>query len=106
MTISFDVSSADDAVIRKISRRARALEIKHGGPGRSLMDWQMDIIATHANGNPLRLTDLLEADDFNFAHDVFGICRHLDRNDSSLTAGQLNNHFRPRCSAPVAEEAA
>ncbi len=40
---------------------------------------------------PLRLADLLAADDFNFAHDVFGIMRHIDRR-----TGRLDNHFVPR----------
>ena len=51
----------------------------------------MDFTAVHANGNPLRLADLLAADDFNFAHDAFGIARHLNR-----TNGQLENCFLPR----------
>ena len=37
----------------------------------------MDIDACHNNGNPLKLQELLEADDFNFAHDVFGIRQHI-----------------------------
>lgn len=51
----------------------------------------MDITATHANGCPLKLAELLAADDFNFSHDVAGIYRHLDR-----TTGKLLDCFLPR----------
>lgn len=53
----------------------------------------MDITAVHANGNPLRLRELAQADAFNFSHDVIGIIRHLDRD-----TGKLTDHFRPRYS--------
>lgn len=56
----------------------------------------MDVSATHANGNPLRLEDLLAADDFNFEHDMSGICNCLDR-----TTGKLTRNFRPRFSQPA-----
>lgn len=51
----------------------------------------MDIRACHANGTPLRLEELLRADDGNFGHDVFGIRRYIDR-----TTGQLTDCFLPR----------
>lgn len=55
----------------------------------------MDIIAVHKNSCPLRLQELLQADRFNFAHDVFGIRRHLNRE-----TGQLEDCFLPRFSVP------
>jgi hypothetical protein len=93
----FDRTPHEDRVIRKIARRAMALETRDGDAGRPFMDWWMDIAATHASGNPLDLERLLAADDFNFAHDVFGICRHLDRE-----TGELRNFFSPRFSTPEA----
>lgn len=54
----------------------------------------MDIIATHANGNKLKLADLATADDFTFTHDVMGIQRHIDRK-----TGKLTDCFSPRLSA-------
>ncbi len=54
----------------------------------------MDIGACHANGNPLNLSELLEADDLNFFHDVFGIMKHLNRK-----TGKLEDFFSPRFSA-------
>lgn len=57
------------------------------------MSMHMDVSAVHANGNPLRLADLLAADDFNFGHDLSGICNCLDRDTGKLTKG-----FSPRFS--------
>ena len=53
---------------------------------------------SHCNSScPLRLDDLLAADDFNFAHDVFGINQHLNRE-----TGELNDCFLPRFAKPEA----
>ena len=43
---------------------------------------------------PLRLEELLEADDLDFIHDVFGIRRHLD-----VATGELRDCFVPRYAA-------
>lgn len=59
----------------------------------SFQSCEMDINACHSNGNPLDLKALLEADDFNFCHDVFGIRNHINR-----ATGQLENCFSPRFS--------
>lgn len=53
----------------------------------------MDIEAVHSNGFPLDLNKLLLFDDGNFYHDIYGIAKHLDRND-----GTLKDCFLPRCS--------
>ncbi|MCF7634874.1 MAG: hypothetical protein LLF82_000340 [Dehalococcoides mccartyi] len=60
----------------------------------------MDLSACHANGNPLRLKELLEADDYNFAHDIFGIYNCINR-----YTGKLERGFRPRYSEPTKREA-
>lgn len=54
----------------------------------------MDLTAADGvNGNdPLDWDRLLAADDFNFLHDVTGICRHMNRD-----TGELMNCFVPRC---------
>lgn len=91
MPISFTVTKHEAKTIRALTTRARALEIKHGGEARPRKDWMMDFTACHANSVPLRLGALLEADDFNFMHDAFGICRHMDRE-----TGKLQDHFLPR----------
>ena len=54
----------------------------------------MDIDACHCNGNPLRLQELLCADDTDFGHDVFGIRKYLDRQ-----TGKLTQCFVPRYSS-------
>jgi len=56
----------------------------------SIMDLQMDISACHISC-PLKLKELLVADDFNFVHDVVGITRHIDRE-----SGELLDCFLPR----------
>lgn len=96
-TVSFDVASHGDRdLIQKIAERARKMDKLHNGrDARSLQHHRMNITACHANGNALRLEGLLEADDFNFAHDVFGIDRHIDRD-----TGKMMNFFRPRFLAP------
>jgi hypothetical protein len=42
---------------------------------------------------PLRLCEMLDADDFNFAHDIFGIYSHFNRETK-----RLENGFLPRFS--------
>lgn len=53
----------------------------------------MDLDATNSNGCPMDFAKMEEADDFNLAHDMYGIHRHLNRE-----TGQLENCFLPRCS--------
>ena len=88
--VSFEVSREDSALIERITGRAVRLFAKHGQQidGLSLM---MDVTATHANGCPLKLAELADADDSNFAHDIGGIRRHLDRE-----TGHLTGCFLPR----------
>lgn len=90
--ISFAVTKAEAQTIRRIVDRAQ----KIAGSHIDRLSLSMDLTACHANGTPLRLDDLLAADDFNFAHDVFGISRHIDRDDSSPTGGQMLHCFVPR----------
>lgn len=54
----------------------------------------MDISACHCNGCPIKLQELLNADDTNFAHDIFGIRANINRQ-----TGKLENCFLPRYSA-------
>lgn len=93
--ISFTVTKPETLTIAKIVDRAQALFARED---RQLdrMSAMMDITACHANGCPLDLDRLLAADDFNLLHDVLGIARHLDRDDTSPTAGQLLDCFLPR----------
>lgn len=97
--VSFKVAPHEATLIRKIVRRGLSLAEAAGAP-RDKLEMSMDITACHANGNPLDLVKLAAADDFNLAHDVFGIERHLDRN-----TGKLTNFFSPRCSKREADAA-
>lgn len=96
--ISFKVTQDDADLINKIVDRL--LTMKHPDNGRRFfsqalrMDLVMDFTATHANGCALRLSELLAADEFNFAHDALGIRRHLNRK-----TGKLENCFLPRFAA-------
>lgn len=89
--ISFTVSDDDMDLIHQITSRAVKLGLINRNY--SKMTCNMDLTAAHANGNPLRLANLLAADDFNFMHDVCGIARHLNRD-----TGKLENFFSPRFS--------
>jgi len=53
----------------------------------------MDISAAQIDC-PMRLDELLQADELNFWHDIGGISRHLDRE-----TGQLTDCFVPRYAA-------
>lgn len=91
--LSFKVEPEEKKIIDQIVKRALTICAANGGTW-NRTDCMMDIVACHKNGNPLELQRLLDADDFNFAHDVFGIHRHLNRE-----TGELEDFFSPRCSA-------
>lgn len=86
--VSFRIAESEKPVVDGIVQRACSI-----WPEADPLEVRMDITACHANGNPLRLGALLNADDFNFIHDVAGISRHLNRD-----TGQLMNYFSPRFS--------
>ena len=98
--VRFDCSAADCAAIVKIVQRAVSMSLVKGHLD-DFINAIRDVTATHCNGLPLRLNDLLDADAFNFAHDFLGIERHLNRE-----TGQLENHFRPRFARRAARSAA
>lgn len=75
----------DQMVIARIAARAM-IELKM-----SSVRVHVDLMACHANGCPLSLNALLTARDMHFAHDIHGICAHIDRR-----TGQLKNQFKPR----------
>ena len=92
--ISFKLSSKEQArTIHKIAVRAVAIA-RSAGFEYPLRDADMDISACHLNDCPLKLDELLSADEFEFTHDVFGIRRHLNRE-----TGKLEDFFFPRYAA-------
>ena len=62
-------------------------------PGIKFIGFLMDMQAANGvNGNDhIDFERLLAADDANFAHDVFGIIRHMNRD-----TGKLGDFFVPR----------
>jgi hypothetical protein len=93
MNPSFDISREEHEIIQKIVDRAIGAA-REAGIRVDRMTMLMDLTATHANGMPLRLVSLLEAESFDFNHDVFGISRHINRQ-----TGQLEDCFVPRFAA-------
>ena len=91
---SFDVSISDGKKIDQIVVRAAGL-LGDDTIG-SRLDLSMDLTACHANGCPLDLDALLQAERYDFVHDVAGIARHIDR-----TTGTLRNCFSPRYAVRV-----
>lgn len=85
-TISFHTTREETILINKIIDRA-ASKVKNV----NRMEANMDISACVANGCPLKLQEWLDAPDFDFFHDFYGIARHIDR-----TTGQLTDCFLPR----------
>lgn len=84
------VSKREMVVIRRIAKRGHGLLLANGVDS-DLTSVEMDVAAAHA-GCPLDLKALEAADDLNFAHDICGIRRHLDRE-----TGELRDFFVPRC---------
>ena len=94
MPIKWDVDGEDYDLIHQVVDRTMKLadKLKVIYPR---MDAEMDLIACHVNGCPLRLADLLKAKDVEFVHDIFGIRRNLNRE-----TGKLERCFLPRYAQP------
>lgn len=79
--------------ITKIMLRAASM-ISFEERGLTRLDVSMDLTACHLNGCQLDLDGLLQAERFDFIHDVTGICHHIDR-----ATGELRDCFCPRYAA-------
>jgi hypothetical protein len=88
--MNWKITAKDAKLIRGIVTRAEPIYQRNGVPFDRL-EAIMDITACHANGTRLRLEDFLGAEDFDFAHDFFGIGRNIDRK-----TGKLRHCFLPR----------
>jgi hypothetical protein len=73
------ITSAELNVIDSIVNRALSIF-----PDRDRSHVKMDILTTHIGACTLDLNRFLDADDFNFIHDVIGIERHLNRRTFEL----------------------
>lgn len=80
---SFDITDEDRTLIQKIVHRAEEAGITQKA---DRVTHLMDLTACHANGCPLDLERMLTwSREFDLAHDIFGINRHLDRDTGALT---------------------
>lgn len=64
----------------EIAKRAEKSELYHG----ELVSLIMDIESADLKFN-MRLNEWLEADDYNFAHDIYGILSNIDRSKFPAT---------------------
>lgn len=88
-----DLTPDEWALVRAITARAEAADlILHGDAA----DLTLDLLAVHYH-TPLRLEGMATAREFDFAHDVIEIQRHLDR-----VTGRLRQCFLPRYYDPQA----
>lgn len=90
--INWNISNVDIALVRRIVDRAVSID-----PRLERTELYMDLIATHLNGCPLKLGDMVSTKkvrDFDLMHDIYGISAHLNRK-----TGELERCFVPRCSA-------
>ena len=77
-------SREEISLIHKIGLRV------HSHTSRDMVDIVMDIEAVHSV-TPLDLEGLLNAEEMDFFHDMFGITNHIDRE-----TGELKDCFLPR----------
>lgn len=89
--ISFKVTLEEAELIDKIAARAQTELFGPKGIKQTQMDTAMDLAATIAQGVPLFLQELLDADNFDFSHDIAGIRHHIDR-----STGKIGGFFVPR----------
>lgn len=87
--IEFNAPKSDAKLIKKIALRAQSNVLTGSYDP---LTCRMDLMAVHCNGCPLDLQKLLEADDFDFVHDLHGIFKHINR-----STAQLERCFLPRC---------
>jgi hypothetical protein len=99
MTDRVEFNHDNDDVVDQIVDRWSALNRQHGhfvDPLSAMMDVKA---ANGVNGNPeLDLEKLLAFDDANFAHDMGGISRHINRE-----TGLVEDCFLARCAKPELE---
>jgi len=91
---SFEATHEEFNLIEQIAQRSIRLGVYLPG---DTMKALMDVTACNANGCPLKLADMLEADDSNFVHDAAGIRNHIDRD-----TGKLLDCFMPRFAQQIA----
>lgn len=94
-TVKF-ANKKDSRVIAEIVKRLKNVAGTVLSEDFDYLSMEMDISATHANGCPLRLEDLLKSSDSNFIHDLAGINKYINRK-----TGKLEECFWPRFARTV-----
>lgn len=89
MILNWNTTKEEFETIVKIVERAENMGILDKS---NRMTSLMDVQAVHCNDMKLDLEKLLTFPEFDFAHDVLGIKRHMNR-----TTGKLQDFFVPRC---------
>lgn len=88
--LNFASTPAELDLFLAIVKRAEQMCRERGAEAPDRLIALMDMTVAN-NSCPLRLLDLLQAEPADFAHDVFGIYRHIDR-----STGELRDCFLPR----------
>ena len=91
--LKFSATRAEEDVISQIADRAAAMLDKFDVEY-TYTTLLMDIEVCHSNGMPLDLIGLQAAPDGDFAHDIGGIRRHINRE-----TGAIEDCFVPRYAA-------
>lgn len=82
MTVAQKVNREEIRTISAIAARAVKMALRYD-VDYQMLDAHMDLTFAHEQC-PLKLEQLLAADDANFAHDVFGIRKHMNRDTKKL----------------------
>ena len=85
-----EITARDSDLVVRIAVRASCHKVVKD-IGLKMPEIAMALVRCHVSACPLKLNDLLKADDENFLHDVLGIFKNLDQ-----VNGTLMNSFLPR----------
>jgi hypothetical protein len=94
--INWETTSEEFALLVQVAKRVQADLKDHPDSRRTVV---MDLNACHSNGCPLDFKGLLNASATDFAHDIYGIRSHVNRE-----TGKLEGFFTPRFAANRAGE--
>ena len=76
--------------------RAKNLKLVPNANCHDMFALAMDLEYANSDGKKLDLENLLKFDDENFAHDILGLSRHIQRLDGP-DQGKMLDCFEPRC---------
>ena len=85
-----ETTKEENELIHKIVERAESLGVDYG----DRITRMMDLTAAHWTC-PLKLEEMLEGNNVDLLHDIYGIAKSIDRD-----TGELRDCFLPRFSLP------